>query len=93
VTLGWLAGALLAHDAILAPVVVMVGLVLVRLLPGAVRRVVAAGLFAGTCLILVAIPVLGKPGVRTTRQRPRATTRWACCSRSGPWPCSPWGSP
>ena len=59
----WLAGSLVLHDALLAPVAVVAGLVLVRVLPAAVRRVVAVGLFVAVSLVLVALPALRAPGV------------------------------
>ena len=59
----WLAGSLVLHDAVLAPVAAVVGSALVRPLPGAVRRVVAAGLFVAVSLALVALPALLAPGV------------------------------
>lgn len=52
---GWLLGALLAHDLLLAPFVLLVGLA-VRRTPG--RRALRAGLLTGGCLVLVALPPL-----------------------------------
>ncbi|HYY12453.1 MAG TPA: hypothetical protein VE781_16060 [Kineosporiaceae bacterium] len=60
----WLAGSLVGHDGVLAPLAVLAGAVVVRLVPaGPVRRVVAGGLSVAACLVLVALPALGTPGV------------------------------
>jgi hypothetical protein len=57
----WLAGVLVVHDAVLAPVAVLVGWALSRLLPPKARRGMAVTLFVGVCLALVALPVLLSP--------------------------------
>jgi hypothetical protein len=57
----WLAGVLVVHDAVLAPVAVLVGWALTRRLPPRARRGVAVALFVGGCLALVALPVLLSP--------------------------------
>lgn len=60
----WLAGVLVVHDVVLAPLAVAVGWVLSRLLPGrAVRRIVAGGLLVAGSLVAVAIPAQLTPGV------------------------------
>lgn len=71
-SLPWLAGALLAHDGVLAPLLVLIGLALTWLLPAPVRRVVAAGLLVGGCLLVVGLPALLAPGLR---DNPTATPR------------------
>ena len=59
----WLAGGLLGHDAVLAPLGLLVWAVVAVRLHGPVRRVVGVGLFVAACLVLVALPALGTPGV------------------------------
>ncbi len=60
----WLAGVLVAHDGLLAPLAVLAGAVVVRVAPpGNARRVLAGGLLVAACLVLVALPALGTPGV------------------------------
>lgn len=55
----WLAGALLLHDGVLAPLVLAVGL-LVAAVPA--RRVVRGALITCGALVLVTLPVLLRPG-------------------------------
>ena len=59
----WLAGSLVLHDALLAPLTVLAGVLVTRLVPRDVRPVVAGGLVVAACLVLVALPALGTPGV------------------------------
>jgi hypothetical protein len=61
--ISWLAAGLVVHDAVLAPLAVVVGLVVSRALKGAVARVVGVGLFVAICIIVVAVPALLTPGV------------------------------
>jgi hypothetical protein len=70
----WLVGVLVVHDGVLAPLTVLVGAGLVRFLPlpARARQVLAVGLFTAACLVLVALPVLGTPGVA---DNPTATPR------------------
>lgn len=69
----WLAGGLVAHDALLAPLTVLAGVGVVRVVPaGPERRVVAGGLLVAACLVAVALPALGTPGVP---DNPTATPR------------------
>ena len=69
----WLAGALVVHDGLVAPLAVLAGAVVVRAVaPGRARRVLAGGLLVGACLVLVALPALGTPGVAGN---PSATPR------------------
>jgi hypothetical protein len=72
--LAWMAGALLGHDAVLAPLSVAAGWATVRLtvrLPGAARRVSAGGLFVAACLVIVALPALLAPGIDNPTATPR----------------------
>ncbi|WP_049578944.1 hypothetical protein [Streptomyces sp. SBT349] len=55
----WLGGALVAHDLLFAPLVLLAGLAL-RRLPG--RRTVRAGLLVAGSATLVALPILLRPG-------------------------------
>ncbi|MFJ5533768.1 hypothetical protein [Streptomyces sp. NPDC093261] len=55
----WLAGALLLHDAVIAPLVLLVGLLVVR---GGRRGPVRGALMAAGALTAVALPVLLRPG-------------------------------
>ncbi|WP_370614553.1 hypothetical protein [Mumia sp. Pv 4-285] len=58
----WLGGGVLAHDAVLAPLVVLVSLLLVRLLPQPARLPAAlVGLVWGTVTVM-ALPVLSGQG-------------------------------
>ncbi|MFG2480699.1 hypothetical protein [Streptomyces fagopyri] len=55
----WLGGAVVLHDAVIAPLVLLAGLVLVR---GGVRGPVRAALVVAGALTVVALPVLLRPG-------------------------------
>lgn len=55
----WLGGAVVLHDAVIAPVVLLVGLVLVR---GGARGPVRGALLVAGALTAVALPVLLRPG-------------------------------
>ncbi|WBO67915.1 hypothetical protein [Streptomyces camelliae] len=59
--LEWLGGAVVLHDALIAPVVLLIGLVLVR---GGVRGPVRGALLVAGALTAVALPVLLRPGPR-----------------------------
>jgi hypothetical protein len=59
----WLAGSLVGHDLLLAPLTLVVGALAFRRLHGRERRAVAAGLLVAACLVLVALPALLTPGV------------------------------
>lgn len=64
-TVIWAAGGVIAHDAILAPLVLLVCLVAARLLPpSALAPAVVGGIVLGT-LSVVAVPVLGRFGARS----------------------------
>lgn len=60
-TLTWLAGALIAHDFLLAPVVCAVGWLLARRLPADVRPPVQGGLFVIGVVALLAWPLVATP--------------------------------
>lgn len=55
----WLAGAVVVHDLLLAPAVLLLGLA-VRRLPG--RAALRGALLAGGCATLIALPPLLRPG-------------------------------
>ncbi|WP_327327070.1 hypothetical protein OG735_34635 [Streptomyces sp. NBC_01210] len=55
----WLGGAVVLHDALIAPLVLLVGLVLVC---GGVRGPVRGALLVAGALTVVALPVLLRPG-------------------------------
>jgi MFS family permease len=57
----WLGGAVVLHDALIAPLVLLAGLVLVR---GGVRGPVRGALVVAGALTVVALPVLLRPGRR-----------------------------
>ena len=61
-TLTWLLVGALAHDLVLVPVVAAAGGLLRRLVPAAVRPVVAGGLLVAAVLTAVAYPVLTGKG-------------------------------
>lgn len=61
-TAAWLAGGPVLHDAIVAPVVGLTGLLLIRALPArAVRGWIAVGLAVTATLLLIAVPLLWRP--------------------------------
>jgi len=60
----FLIGSLAAHDALLAPVVAVLSLVLVRFLPARIRPPLQAGLAISAVVALIAIPLLGGWGRR-----------------------------
>jgi hypothetical protein len=77
-SLTWLAGALLGHDALLAPATVAAGWLLWRVTAGrpGLRRLVAGAAFVAVCLALVAAPALLSDGApdnatATPRDYPR----------------------
>ncbi|MFE0332546.1 hypothetical protein ACFW08_38320, partial [Streptomyces sp. NPDC058960] len=55
----WLGGAVVLHDVVIAPAVLLVGLLLVR---GAARGPVGGALVVSGALTTVALPVLLRPG-------------------------------
>lgn len=66
----WFVGGAVLHDALLAPAVVGLGVVLTRLVPGAVRPYAQAGLIVSGALLLVATPLL--TGLGYQRRNPSA---------------------
>lgn len=79
-TLPWLLGAVVAHDAVLAPLVVLAGVLAAARLPGWVRDAAAASLVVLGTVTLAAFPALGRFGARpdnpTLLDRPYAAG-WA----------------
>lgn len=57
----WLAGVLVAHDAVLAPVTVLVGVAVARALPRRAGRLFAGVALLAVTLLLVAAPVHLRP--------------------------------
>ena len=57
----WLGGAVVLHDALIAPLVLLAGLLLVR---GDMRGPVRGALVVAGALTVVALPVLLRPGPR-----------------------------
>lgn len=70
----WLAGGVVLHDAILAPVVVVVGYIASRVLPSHFRSSTATAFLVWGTLSIAFLPVLsgqgGKPGNDTILGRP-----------------------
>ena len=58
----WLVGGVVAHDALLAPLVLLLGVLAARLLPDVARAPVVVGLVVLGTVTLVAVPVLGRFG-------------------------------
>lgn len=58
----WLVGAVVLHDAVMAPLVLSVGWLLSRLSPPWARGVLRGGLTVAGCLTLLALPLLLRPG-------------------------------
>lgn len=63
-TAGWLAGLLVLHDGLLAPVLVVVGVVVARVVPRPARPLVTAGLVVSGLVALVAAPLVLGLGAR-----------------------------
>lgn len=70
----WLAGGVILHDAVLAPVVVGIGYLASRLLPGHFRSSTATAFLVWGTLTITFLPVLsgqgGKPGNDTILGKP-----------------------
>jgi hypothetical protein len=62
--LGWLVGGVLAHDAVIAPLVIAASFLGTRLLPEWARGPMAAGLVILGTVTLTAVPVLLSRGAR-----------------------------
>jgi hypothetical protein len=54
----WLGGGPVLHDALLAPIVAMVGTLLARVLPRSWRQAVTVGAVLSGVLVLIAVPAL-----------------------------------
>lgn len=60
----WFVGGAVAHDALLAPAVLLVAALAVRYVPAPARAVVQGALFVSGVLVLVSVPLLtGRGGV------------------------------
>ena len=62
--LKWIAGALILHDAIIAPAVLVAGFLLSRLLPVAIRGGMQATLAVCAVVVVASVPVLNAAGRR-----------------------------
>lgn len=60
----WLAGGVLVHDALVAPVTVVAVVLLRRVLPAEWRTPVTVGAVVLLCVSVTAVPVLGRFGAR-----------------------------
>ncbi len=60
----WLGGGVLVHDAVLAPLVVLLAFLVLPRLPGWSRAPAVAGFVVLGSVTLLAIPVLGRFGAR-----------------------------
>jgi hypothetical protein len=60
-----LVGASLVHDLLLVPLVLLLVVAGRRWLPASWRVPAAVFLVVGGCLVLISVPVLGRPGART----------------------------
>ena len=60
----WLAAGVVVHDAVLAPLVLVVGLALRRVVPGPARGPVVVGAVVLGAVTLVAVPAIGRFGAR-----------------------------
>ena len=63
-TVVWLAGGVVAHDAVIAPVVVLLGVALLPRLPAWSRGPAVAGFVVLLTVTLTAVPVLGRFGAK-----------------------------
>lgn len=70
----WLVGGVIVHDAVIAPITVVLGVLAARVLPGHVRAVAAVAFLIWATLTVTFINVLsgqgGKPGNDTVLNRP-----------------------
>ena len=60
----WLVGGVVAHDAVVAPLVVVVGVLGVPRLPPAFRAPAVVGLVVLMTVTLMAVPVIGRFGAK-----------------------------
>ena len=58
----WVVALLIAHDAILVPLVALIGYVVTRFIPAYARTPVQIGLIVGGSVTLMSVAVLGAPG-------------------------------
>lgn len=76
----WLAGGIVAHDALLAPLVVLLGVLLVRLAPAPAWAPLTVALIVWGSITLLAVPVLGSFGALsdnpTLLDRPYQMSWW-----------------
>ena len=74
----WLAGGVVLHDAVIAPVTVLLGVAAARLLPGRPRSVIAIAFLVWATLTVAFVNVLsgqgGKPDNDTVLHRPYGTS-------------------
>jgi hypothetical protein len=63
---GWMIGAVVIHDGVLAPVVVAVGWAVGRVVPARARRYLQAFLVAGGLVTIVAVPLIARRGTQET---------------------------
>jgi hypothetical protein len=70
----WLLGGVIVHDGLLAPLVVLVGVVASRMLRPGLRRIVAAGFIVWATVTVsaanVLLPVGGRPDNQSLMNRP-----------------------
>jgi hypothetical protein len=76
----WLAGGVFGHDALLAPLVVLLGMLLVHLVPAPARAPLTVALIVWGSITLLAVPVLGRfgalPDNPTLMDRPYQMSWW-----------------
>jgi hypothetical protein len=60
----WLAGGVIAHDAVIAPLVVLLGFVVLPRLPSGSRAPATAGFVVLLSVTLLAVPAIGRFGAR-----------------------------
>lgn len=76
----WLAGAVLLHDLVFSPVVVLLGVLLTRVVPAVWRTAVVVAFVLWGSLTLIALPVLSRLGERPDNpsllDRPYAAAWW-----------------
>ena len=61
---GWMIGAVLIHDGVIAPVVVSVGWGIGRVVPARARRYLQVFLIAGGLVSAIAIPLIARRGTQ-----------------------------
>ncbi len=63
-TAKWLVGGVVLHDGIIGPVTILVAVLAARVLKGPVPAAVIVGALVIATVTVVALPVLGKPGLK-----------------------------